>query len=197
MDWEKDLPPIARERLARIGELTRAEKEQVIDSERVDSILSEFHQGRMGAEDLWKRLREEDRPSLLREAQVKLVDSLSFGSGGVEMQRRREAVLAIESLKEQQNTSMVEHRLTLMEDLQRAYRAEVEQAYNRIRAEVERKPQLRVKQVQQGADTALVELTTDEAIRQFPQWQDFLSQQEGRYRQEFARAADMLKRELR
>lgn len=197
MDWEEDLPPIARERLARIGELTRAEKEQVIDSERVDSILSEFHQGRMGAEDLWKRLREEDRPSLLREAQVKLVDSLSFGSGGTDMQRRREAVLAIESLKEQQNTSLVEHRLTLMEDLQRAYRAEVEQAHDRIRAEVERNPQPRVKQVQQGADTVLVELTTDEAIRQLPQWQDFLSQQEGRYRQEFARAADTLKRELR
>ena len=44
---EKSLPPIARERLARIGELTREEKENMIDSERVESLLSGFYQGQI------------------------------------------------------------------------------------------------------------------------------------------------------
>ena len=196
-DWDKELPPIARERLARIGELSQEEKEKMADSDRVNSLLSEFYQGQIDPESLWKRLKKEGRPSLLREAQVRLIDSLSFGSTPAELQRRREGILAIETLKEEQNTSIVELNLNLMEDLQKRYGAEVEQAYNSIRAEVERNPQLRVKQIQQGQSTMIVQLSVDEAIKQLPQWKDFLSNQERRYSQEFAEVMDKLKRELK
>jgi hypothetical protein len=196
-NWEKELPPIARERLARIGELSQEEKEKMADFERVNSLLSEFYQGQIDPERLWKRLKEEGRPSLLREAQVRLIDSLSFGSTPAELQRRREGILAIETLKEEQNTSMVELNLKMMEDLQKRHGAEVEKAYNSIRAEVERNPQLRVKQIQQGQSTMIVQLSVDEAIKQLPQWKDFLSNQERRYSQEFAKLMDKLKRELK
>ena len=196
-NWEKDLPPIARERLAKIGELTPEEKEKVIDSEKVNSLLSEFYQGRITPESLWGRLKEEDRPSLLKEAQIKLVDSLSFGSTPAELQRKKDGILAIETLKKEQNTSIVELNLDLMKDLQKMYRAEIEQAHNSIGAEVERNPQLRVKQVQQGQSTMIMQMTIDEAIKQLPQWQDFLADQEKRYSQEFAKVMDKLKRELK
>jgi len=196
-NWEKDLPPIARERLARIGELTQEEKERMIDSEKVNSLLSEFYQGQIDPESLWKRLKEEGKPSLLREAQMRLIDSLSFESTPAELQRKKDGILAIETLKEGQNTSVVELNLNLMEDLQKRYRAEIEQAYNGIRVEVGRNPQLRVKQVQQGQNTMIVQLSVDEAIKQLPQWQDFLSDQEKRYSQEFAKVMEKLKRELK
>jgi hypothetical protein len=196
-DWEKDLSPLARERLAKIGELTSKEKEKMVDSEKVDSLLSEFYQGQIDSESLWKKLKEEGKPPLLREAQMKLIDSLSFGSTPVELQRKRDAILAIETLKEEQNTSIVELNLNLVEDLQKRYRAEIEQGYNGIRAEVEGNPQLRVKQVQQGQSTMVVQLSVDEAIKQLPQWQDFLSDHEKRYNQEFAKVMEKLKRELR
>ena len=196
-NWQKDLPPIARERLARIGGLTQEEKERMTDSEKVNSLLSEFYQGQIDPESLWKRLKEEGKPSLLREAQVRLIDSLSSGDAPAELQRRRDGILAIETLKEEQNTPVVELSLDLMEDLRKRYRAEIEQAYSRIRAEVERDPQLRVKQVQQGERTMLVQLTVDEAIKQLPQWQDFLSEHEGTYSQEFAEVTEKLKRELK
>jgi hypothetical protein len=196
-NWEKDLSPIARERLAKIGELSREEKEKMIDSEKVNSLLSEFYQGQIDPESLWKRLKETGKPSLLREAQVRLVDSLSFGSTPAELQRKRGGILAIETLKEEQNTSIIELNLNLMEDLQKRYRAEIEQAYNGIKVEVERNPRLRVKQVQQGQNTMVIQLTVDEAIKQLPQWQDFLSNQEKRYSQEFARVMEKLKRELK
>ncbi len=196
-NWEKDLPPIARERLAKIGELTQEEKEKMVDSEKVNSLLSEFYQGQIDSESLWKRLKEENNPSLLKEAQMKLINSLSFGSTQVELQRKKEGILAIETLKEEQNTPIVELNLSLIEDLQKRYEAEIEQAYNGIRAEVERNPQLRVKQVQQGQSTMLVQLSVEEAIKQLPQWQDFLSDQEKRYSQEFAKVMEKLKRELR
>lgn len=196
-NWEEDLPPIARERLAKIGELTQEEKEEMVDSEKVNSLLSEFYQGQIDPENLWKRLKEESKPSLLREAQMRLIDSLSFGSTPAELQRKRDGILAIETLKEEQNTSIVELNLNTMEDLQKRYRSEIEQAYNGIRAEIERNPQLRVKQVQQGQNTMIVQLSVDEAIKQLPQWRDFLSNQEKRYNQEFARVREELKRELR
>ena len=196
-DWEKDLSPIARERLAKIGELSQEEKEKMVDSEKVNSLLSEFYQGQLDPESLWKRLKEEGKPSLLREAQMRLINSLSFGSTPTELQRKRDGILAIETLKKEQNTSIVELNLNLMEDLQKRYRAEIEQAYNGIRTEVERNPQLRVKQVQQGQSTMLVQLSVDEAIKQLPQWIDFLSDHEKRYSQEFAKLTEKLKRELR
>jgi hypothetical protein len=196
-NWEKDLSPIARERLAKIGELTREEKEKMVDSEKINSLLSEFYQGQIDPGSLWKRLKEEGKPSLLREAQIRLVDSLSFGSIPAELQRKRDGILAIETLKKEQNTSIIELNLNRMEDLQKRYRAEIEQAYNGIRAEVERNPQLRVKQVQQGQNTMVIQLTVDEAIKQLPQWQDFLSNQEKRYSQEFARVIERLKSELK
>ena len=196
-NWEKDLSPIARERLAKIGELTREEEEKMLDSEKVNFLLSEFYQGQIDPESLWKRLKEAGKPSLLREAQVRLVDSLSFGSTPAELQRKRGGILAIETLKEEQNTSIIELNLNLMEDLQKRYRAEIEQAYNGIRAEVERNPRLRVKQVQQGQNTMVIQLTVDEAIKQLPQWQAFLSNQEKRYSQEFAKVTEKLKKELK
>jgi len=196
-NWEKDLSPIARERLARIGELSHEEKEKIIDSEMVNSLLSEFYQDQINSEILWKRLKEAGRTSLLGETQIRLIDSLSLGSTPAELQRRREAILAIETLKEEQNTSIVELNLKLLEDLQKKYRAEVEQAYDNIKAEVERNPQLRVKQIQQGQSTMMVQLSVEEAIKQLPQWRDFLSNHERRYRQEFAKVLDKLKRELK
>ncbi|MEE8619543.1 MAG: hypothetical protein V3T06_00455 [Dehalococcoidia bacterium] len=196
-NWNEDLPPLARERLARIGELTAEEKEKMVDDEKVNSLLSEFYLGQIDSDNLWKKLKEESKPSLLREAQVRLIDSLSFGSTPIELQRKRDGILAIETLKEEQNTSTVELNLSLMEDLQKRYKAEIEQAYGSIKDEVERNPQLRVKQVQQGQDPMMVQLSIDEAIKQLPQWRDFLSEQEKRYSQEFTKLMEKLKRELK
>ena len=197
MDWEKDLPPIARERLSRIGELTQEEKQKMIDADKVDSLLSEFYQDKIDAESLWKRLKREGRLSLLKAAQIRLIDSLSLGNTPAELQKRRDGILAVETLKEEQNTPVVELNLKLMEDLRKSYRAEIDQAYNGLRAEVERNPQLRVKRVQQGESTMLVQLTVDEAIKQLPQWKDFLSDQERIYRQEFEKIVEQLKIDLK
>ncbi len=196
-NWDEDLPPLARERLAKIGELTAEEREKMVDADKVNSLLSEFYLGQIDPDDLWKKLKEESKPSLLREAQVRLIDSLSFGSTPAELQRKRDGILAIEILKEQQNASIVQLHLNLMEDLQKRHKEEIEQAYNSIKAEVGKNPQLRVKQVQQGQNTMMVQLSVDEAIKQLPQWRDFVSEQEERYGQEFAKLIEKLKRELR
>lgn len=196
-NWEQDLSPIARERLARLGQLTQEEKERMVDSEKVTSLLSEFYQGQINPESLWKRLKEEGKPSLLKETQVRLVDSLGFGVPPAELQRKREGILAIETLKEEQNTSVIEFNLNRLQELQKTYRAEIDRAYDGIRAEVEKDPRLGMKQVKRGQNTMVVQLTVDEAIKQLPQWQDFLSSQGKRYSQEFASTKEKLEKELK
>jgi len=196
-NWEQSLSPIARERLARIGELTQEEQERMLDTQKVNSLLAEFYQGRIDPDSLWNRLKEEGKPSLLREAQVRLVDSLNLGITPAELQKIRDGILAIESLKKEQNTSVIELNLNRTEDLQKKYGGEIEQAYAAIRAEVERNPRLRMKQVQQGQNNMVVQLTVDEAIRQLPQWQEFLSSQGKRYSQEYAKIIERLKKELK
>jgi len=177
--------------------LTQDEKERMADSEKLISLLSEFYQGQIDAEGLWKTLKAEGRPSLLREAQFGLLDSMSLGSAADELKKRRDGILGIETLKDAPNTSAVEMNLNLIHDLQRSYEAEMEQAYSRVKTEVERNPQLQVKQVQQGQRTVLMQLTVDEAIKQIPQWQDFLSEHGRRYNQSFVELIDRVKGELR
>jgi hypothetical protein len=43
----------------------------------------------------------------------------------------------------------------------------------------------------------MVQLSVDEAIKQLPQWRDFVSEQEKRYSREFTKLTEKLKRELR
>ncbi len=195
-DWEEKLPPIVRERLAKAGDLTSEEKERMKDSERLDSLLSEFYTEALTSEGLWaalKEYRDHGKGRLLKEVQLKLIDSLSFSSGPAEIQKRKEGILAVETLKEHQNTPVLEAGLNSIEQLQRRYGEEVQRAYNELRAQVERDPRLRMEQVKQGQNTAMVQLSVDEAVKRNPQWQEFLSQHEKRYGQEFARIMEGLK----
>lgn len=200
--WEEKLSPLAREKLAKIGEPTPEEKERMRDQEKIKSLLAEFYKGELDPNDLWRRLKEENKPYLLKEAQLRLIDSLSLGSSPVELQKRREGILAIETLKEDQNTSMIELNLNSIEGLQKRAKEEMEQVYNNLKAQVERNPQLRVRQqqvrTQQGQQMTMIsELTVDEAIKQLPQWQQFQAEYNKRYSQEFAKVIEKLKEEVR
>lgn len=199
-EWEEKLPPLVREKLARIGKPTPEEKEMMKDTEQLNFLLSEFYKGQLDSEGLWERLKgykDQGKGSLLKEAQIKLIDSLRLGSAPAEFQKRKEGILAIETLKEAPNTSVLEPTLDSIEELQRRYRDEMQQAYNNLRAQVERNPRLRVEQVKQGQTTVIMQLSVDEAVKRNPQWQNFLSQHERRYGQEFAKITERLKMEVK
>ena len=199
-EWQENLPPIVQERLARIGEATPEEKQRMRDSERLDSLISEFYMAQLNSEGLWERLKEykeEGQGHLLKEAQIKLMDSLNLRSAAAEFQKRRDGILAIETLKEDQNTSMLEPELNSIDDLQKRYRGEMEQVHNSLKAQVESNPQLRMQQMKQGQTTVIMQLSVDEAVKRSPQWQDFLSRHETRYGQEFAKLIERLKTRLK
>ena len=199
-EWEENLPPIMREKLARIGEVTPGEKERMKDLDEMTSLLLRFYKGELSAEGLWKELKDykdKGKGYLLKEAQVKLIDSLSLGSVEAEFQKRRDGVLAIESLKEHRDTATLEQSLNSIKVLQTKYRDETEKAYNNLKSQVESNPQLRMHQVKQGQATVVVQLTVDEAVKISPEWKRFVASHEKRYGQEFAKAIERLRREAK
>ena len=198
-DWEERLPPIVRERLARMGDVTSEEREQMKDAEVIDSLLSGFYRDEVDSEGLWKRLKrlhEAGKGHLLREVQLRLIGSLSLNSGSADVDKRKEGVLALESLKDEQHTSALEDGLNSLAELQRRYADEMKRAYEELRAQVERDPRLRIEQVRQGQNTALVQLSVEEAVKRNPQWREFLAQHESRYTEEFARVLQWLEGEV-
>jgi len=199
-EWEEKLPPIMREKLARIGEVTQEEKERMKDLDQLTSLLSEFYKGELDSEGLWKELKgykDKGKGYLLREAQMKLIDSLSLGSAAVELQKRKGGILAIENLKQDQNTAMLELGLDSIGGLQKSYKDEIEQAYDNLKAQVERNPQLRMQQVRQGQTTIVVQLTVDEAIKSSQEWNNFVANHEKRHSQEFAKIIEELRKEIK
>lgn len=199
-DWEDRLPPRARERLARVGDMSGEERQRMKDSQKLDSLLADFYRGEMDAEALWARFKEyseQGKGELLREVQLKLIDSLGLGSSTVDIQKRKEAILAVESLKQEPNVAALEGGLNSVVDLQRNYGEQLQQAYDELKAQVERDPRQRMEQVRQGQDVGLVQLTVEEAVRRNPRWKDFVAEHERRYNDEFARLIERLKREAR
>ena len=198
--WEEKVPPLMREKLARIGEATPEEKERMRNSQLLDSFLSEFYKGELSPEGLWGKLKEykdKGKSHLLQEAQMRLIDSINIGSTPVEFQLRRDAVLAAESLKEDRNTATLELGLNSIESLQRRYKDEMQQAYNNLKAQVERNPQSRMQQVKQGQTTIVMQLSVDEAVKVNPEWRNFISYHEKRYSQEFAKMMAKLRKEVK
>jgi hypothetical protein len=198
-DWEERLPPIVRERLARMGDMTSEEKERMKDSDVIDSLLSEFYRDELNSEGLWRRLKElqeAGKGRLLREVQLRLIASLSLNSVSADVQKRKEGILALEGLKDEQHTSALEGGLNSIADLQIRYADEMQRVYEELRAQVERDPRLRVEQVRQGQNTGLVQLSVEEAVKRNPQWRDFLVQHENRYSEEFARVLQLLEDEV-
>ena len=196
-EWEEKLPPIMREKLARIGEITPEEKARMKDLDQLTSLLSGFYKGETTSEALWKGLKDykdKGKSYLLKEAQVKLIDSLSMASDEIERQKRGRGILAIETLKDDQNTATIEQGLDMIEGLLIRQKEEMEQAYNSLKAQVESNPQLRLQQVKQGQ---VMQLTVDEAIKTSPEWNNFVANHEKRYSQEFGEVIQKLKSEVR
>lgn len=171
------------------------------DQQELKSLLAEFYKGELDPEGLWRRLREDGKQHLLKEAQMNLIDSLSLASSSAEFQKRKDGILAIEALKEEQNTSPIELTLNSLESLQKGFKEEKEKAYNNFKVQVERNPQLRIQQqqVQTQRGTAIVQmqLSVEEAIKANPQWKRFLSQHEKRFNQEFQEVKERLKGQVR
>jgi hypothetical protein len=175
---------IALEKAGKIGGLSSEEKEKIKNEEMLKSILGKFYKGDIDSNSLWQKLKG-SKSSLLKMAQINLIDSLSLGNSQIEFQMRKEGILAVETLKEKPNTAVIDSILDLIEVLQKEYQGMKKGVAEDLKREIERNPQLRMQPVRtpNGKTVFQATLSVDEAVK--IRLSDFLSEHEKGYIAEF------------
>jgi len=199
-----ELSPLAREKLAQIGELTEEEKARLKYSEQLDSLMARYFTNDLSPDDLWKQLKEHKeagREFMLKGAQVKMLDVLSLSSSDADFDRLRRGILAVETLKDEGDYSMLEQDLSRMENLRRQYREERESTYHAMKEKVERQVSLAAQQLarQAAARGAVVDVqgSVEATIKASPGWKAFVSEHESTYHQRLREQVAKVKERLR
>lgn len=182
----------AMEKAAAIGELTPEEKQKLKDQETLRTLLAGFFKGDIDRDGLWQKLKGRDI-SLLKEAQENMIDSIGLGGFQEEFQQRRDGILAIETLKDQQNTSTIELILDAINRMRTEYQEGKENAEEELRTAVESNPQMRLRPVRtpDGRTSLQATLSVDEAVQ--AKLSEFMSQHEEHYGAELERMIMKLK----
>jgi hypothetical protein len=185
-----ELSPLAREKLAQIGELTQEEKARLKHSQHLASILSDYFTAKLSPEDLWQELRkqkEEGGEFLLREAQLKLIDAISLSGSDRDFDRQRRGILAVETLKSEGNYTALEQSLDSIQNLRRQYGEESEKTFREIKGKIEKQVRLAAQQLaaQSGARGASIDVqgSVETTAKASPEWKNFISKHESSFSQ--------------
>ena len=96
--------------------------------EELKGIMAPFFKEEMDAEGLWHKLEDKDR-AYLKEAQLMLIESIGLRNSSEQIKRRKEAVTAVESLKEStQAQSLQQQYQTQKKQLDEQVKQHLEQA---------------------------------------------------------------------
>jgi len=175
---------IALERAEQFGALSKEEKEKLKEEDEVKAILGGFFQGKIDANGLWQRMKDVKR-TLLRMAQMQLIDSLGLGNAHIELQRKKEGILAVETLKEKPNTALIESGLNAIEGLAKEYDLMKRNLLDDLKKQIEANPQWRMQPVktQDGKTVMKVAASVDETAQ--ARFAEVLSEQDEQFRNEF------------
>jgi hypothetical protein len=186
---------IALEKAGKIGDLSQEEKEKIQDEEKVASVLRDFYQGKLDSSGLWQKLKG-SKPTILGKAQMSLIETLSLGTLEEEFQRRGQAIVAIETLKERPDTAVIEASITSLGALHKEYREMKERVVEDLRREMETHPQLRMQPVKtpNGKTVMQVSMSVDEAVK--ARLGEYLSEHEEQYGREFSDIIEELKMQV-
>jgi exonuclease VII large subunit len=148
---------IAMEKADRIKDDATSGEEKLELIDRAKSILADFYRDRIDASGLWKKLKAENDPELYKEVQRILIDSIGIRNTPEQLKQRKEAILAVESLKEEQNTSLFEQALEQIGQLQKRYREEVEKI-DQAQEEAVKNARMRMKPVRNSKGKTVMKL---------------------------------------
>jgi benzoyl-CoA reductase/2-hydroxyglutaryl-CoA dehydratase subunit BcrC/BadD/HgdB len=135
--WKDNLPPYMKARLAAAGETGASEKDSLKGKEFVHSVLARFYRGDLDSNALCQELRGATL-TMIREAQINLIDSLSLSYSSHAFDQRRAAILGLEDLKDDPRKSAIEGTLNRIGHLQSLYRESQEEVLEELDQEKER-----------------------------------------------------------
>lgn len=183
-----ELSPLARKRLEKLGELSEEEKLKIKFSEKLSSLLSEYFTGRVNLEELWGRMRafkEEGKGFLIKEAQKKLLEAIRMEDSDPDLRRKREALLALETLKEESRHNELEPNLNQLDRLRKSYKEEKEKFFESLKRKMQSKVELAAQQLTRQGKPVNVEGSVEANVRTSSEWRNFLARHERTYGEKF------------
>lgn len=196
MEKIKSALEIALEKTNNLEQELTAEEIQLEKRERVRPMLAKFYKEEIDAEGLWKILKEEEDQDLLNQTQLFLVESLGLKTSEEQFKRRKEGVLAIETLKEGGNSSFFEQVLNQLNTLQQQYNQELEEIQEQLKEMKEHNSGVQMRPVRTRDGRTVMQLGSDldqEIKKQFSQR---IAQLEELYNNRFKQIIDHLRQEL-
>jgi len=183
---EMELSPIARARLERVGKLTDEQQKALQRGQDIETMLSSYYTGTADGEGLWqaaKQLTEKHGPDIIPEAQSSILHTLKLHTSEDDFERRKTALLALESLKGSDRYSAIEMLLGSVASLRQRFIEVTAQAFEQVRAQME--PQLRAQAEQARMQGMLVDTTStiEASIKGSPEWRNFMAQHEESHEQ--------------
>jgi len=187
-----ELSPLAREKLAKIGELTEEEKIKLKFSQQLTSLMAEYFTNELSPDGLWKELKkhkDEGRGFLLKDAQLKILDAMKLSSSDRDIEKMSRGLLAAESLKDSGDYAGLEHQLKSIDDLRRHFREEINKAYSKMKTDVEKQVRQAAQKLagQAAAKGAAIDVdsSVEATVKSSPEWKAFISRHERTYNQKF------------
>lgn len=187
-----ELSPLAREKLAKIGELSPEEKEKLKLYEELTSILADYFTDRLSLDGLWKRMKEfkeNGRDSMIAETQLRLINAISLGGNKTDFERCRSGILCCETFKEPNRYHELEHGLNLLDSLRQQYRQDKDAMFNSMKTEIQRQVELAARQIARQAGNRGISIdiqgSVEASVRNSPAWNEFLLKHERIFGQKF------------
>jgi len=168
---------IAMEKSKKIEKLSSQEMNEIRQQEKIDRILAKYYKDDIEADDLWRHLKDISNKMLIN-AQNNFLQSLTFQSNEFEIEKRKNGILAIENLKNDNLTSDIEFSFEQLAKIRTEFKKNKEQLMQILREELERDPQRRFQTFQQDGQIVVKQLSMEEAMEQDEQLKKNLKQLE-------------------
>ena len=173
-----DLSPRAQERLARIGALSEPEQRQIQQDRELETILSPFFTGTATTEDLWQLAKshaESSGPGFIRRAQEKITATFRLQMSDDDLERRKSALLALETLKPAGKYSALELLLGSIVSLRQRYNDVKKQALEQVKQQMEGQVRAAAEQARRQGMLVDTQSTLEASLKSSPEWRDFIT----------------------
>ena len=198
-----ELSPLAREKLAKIGELTEEEKEHIKADKQLADLLAKYFKGDLNQDGLWKELQEHKyagREFILKDAQKIFLEAINLLSNNMDFEKMCRGILAAETLKDGGDYASLDHGLKSLEDLRIKYKKDKDKAYNQIKANIEK--QVRVAAQQMAGQAATkgeaidIQGSVEASTNASPEWKSFIANHDNTYNQKLKENISVLREKL-
>lgn len=175
---------IALEKSKNINKLNPQELSEIKQEKKIDSILAKYYKDQIESDELWKVLKGFSNKLLIK-AQNNFIQSLAFQNNDYEIEKRKNGILAIENLKEDNQSSDIEIYLEQLKNIRNEFQKNKEKIIENLKEELERDPQKRLQTLQQGNQIVVKQLSLEEALERNTQLKQNLNQLEKQLKEKF------------